>query len=393
MATTATQPATMPLMPSDEERLLRESVAGVASKFGPDYFIRISDTGEWPGELWDAFVEKGFVGVHIPEQFGGGGQGLSECAVIYEEASAAGCPLLFMVLTPGITGSVLTRHANDEQKQRWLAPLARGELRMAFAITEPNAGSNSQRIATNARRQGSKYILNGQKTYISAINHAGEVLVVAKTGADAKGRSQLSLFVVPTDAPGLSYQEIPTEITMTEKQFAVFFDDVEVDANRLLGEQDNGLRAVFDGLNPERILVASLAIGIGRYAERKAISYARERTVWDAPIGSHQAVAHPLAEGRIMLETARLMTQKAAALYDAGLPAGEASNMAKFTAAEAGIHCVDHAIQTHGGNGFAKEYQLAAYYFLARLLRVAPVSREVLLNNIAEHTLALPRSF
>ncbi|MHB8695043.1 MAG: acyl-CoA dehydrogenase family protein [Solirubrobacteraceae bacterium] len=393
MTTIANSAPSMPLVPTDEERMLRESVRGVVSKFGPDYFIRVSDSGEWPGELWDAFVEKGFVAVHIPERHGGGGQGLSECAVIYEESAAAGCPLLFMVLTPGITGSLLNRHATDEQQQRWLAPLARGELRMAFAITEPGAGSNSQKIATSARKEGPRWVLNGQKTYISAINHSAEVLVVAKTAEDERGRSKLSLFVVPTDAPGLSYQPIPTAVTMTEKQFTVFFDDVEVDETRLLSGEDEGFRVVFDGLNPERILVAALATGIGRYAERKAIEYARERAVWDTPIGAHQAIAHPLAEGHVMLEQARLMTQKAAALYDAGLPAGEASNMAKLTAAEAGIFCLDHAIQTHGGNGLALEYQLANYWFLARLLRIAPVSREMLLNQIAEHTLGLPRSY
>jgi alkylation response protein AidB-like acyl-CoA dehydrogenase len=243
MATAAVNDSgALPLVQTDEERLLRESVRGIASKFGPEYFIRVSDTGEWPGELWDAFVEKGFVGVHIPEQYGGGGQGLSECAVIYEESSAAGCALLFMVLTPGITGSILTRHCE----------------RGATSTVAHPAGAWRTRCA----------------------------------------RPHL---------PG----------------------------------------------GPNR-------------TARRGPDHARVRAADDPEGGG---------------------------AYDAGLLAGEASNMAKFMAAEAGIHAVDHAIQTHGGNGFAKEYQLAAYYFLARLLRVAPVSREVLLNNIAGHRLGLPRSF
>lgn len=391
MSTVAAMP-TLALVPSDEERLLRESVAGIAARFGPDYFLRISAAGDAPVELWDAFAAQGFVGVHIPAAYGGGGLGLREAAIVIEETAAAGCPLLFMVLTPGITGSILARHGTPEQRERWLRPIATGGLRMAFAITEADAGSNSQNLKTSARREGEQWVLSGQKAYISAVDHAEEILVVAKTAEDERGRARLSLFVVPVDAHGLSRQQIPTAVTMPERQFTLFFDDVVVDDDRLVGDVDRGLKVVFDGLNPERILVAALATGIARYAEAKAIAYAKERIVWGEPIGAHQAIAHPLAEGRIALEQARLMTAKAAALYDAGLPAGEASNIAKFAAAEAGIACLDHAIQTLGGNGLALEYQLASYWFLARLLRIAPVTREMLLNNIAEHTLGLPRS-
>jgi alkylation response protein AidB-like acyl-CoA dehydrogenase len=383
----------LPLVPSDEERLLRETVFGVAARFGPEYYARVCEHSEHPAELWAEFVEKGFVGVHIPEEYGGGGLGLHECSIVLEETAAAGCPLLFMVLTPGITGSVLMRHASEEQKQRWLRPIAGGELLMGFAMTEPNAGSNSQRIATRARRTDSGWAINGQKVFISGLDSADELLVVTRTSEDERGRSRLSLFVVPTDAPGLTKQVIPTAVSMPERQYTVFFDDVEVAEDRLIGKADGGLAAVFDGLNPERILVAALASGIGRYAEQRAVAYARQRAVWGEPIGAHQAIAHPLAENRVRLEQARLMTQKAARLYDAGLPAGEASNFAKLAAAEAGIACLDHAIQTHGGNGVALEFHLATYWFLARVLRIVPVSREMLLNNIAEHTLGLPRTF
>jgi alkylation response protein AidB-like acyl-CoA dehydrogenase len=200
----------------------------------------------------------------------------------------------------------------------------------------------------------------------------------------------LQLFMVPPDAPGLDRQPIETALQEPEKQFTLFFDQVRVDDDRLIR---GGLKAMFDGLNPERILAAAIGIGIARYALAKACAYARERVVWSSPIGAHQAIAHPLAEGKIKLEQARLMTEHAAGLYDVGAPAGEAANMAKLAATDAGVYCLDRAIQTHGGNGVALEYELTQYWFLARLLQIAPVSREMVLNYVAEHTLGLPKSY
>jgi alkylation response protein AidB-like acyl-CoA dehydrogenase len=369
--------------------MLRETVFSIATDFGPSYYRRVNSEGRSPTELWQALGEGGYLGVHLPEQYGGGGLGLQELAAVLEETAAAGCPLLRLLVSPGIVGTILARHGSEEQKQRWLPGIASAELRFSFALTEPDAGSNSHALSTVARRAGDGYLITGQKYYISGVDDCDQILVVARTGAPG----QLSLLIVDPDAPGLTRQPIETALEEPEKQFTLFFDDVEVGAERLIGDEGNGLRVAFDGLNPERILSAAISVGIARYALQKACAYARERTVWSAPIATHQAIAHPLAEGKVMLEQARLMMQRAAALYDARLPAGEASNMAKLAAADAGVFCLDRAIQTHGGNGVALEYELTQYWFLARLLQIAPVSREMVLNYVAEHTLGLPRSY
>lgn len=384
---------TLSLVPSDEERMLRETVFNIAAGFGPEYYKRVNDAGASPVELWDALGNAGFLGLHLPEEWGGGGQGLQELVAVLEETGAAGCPLLKLLVSPGIIGTILNRHGTDEQKERWLRGIASAKLKFSFGLTEPGAGTNSHNISTVARREGDRYIVNGQKYYISAVDECNELLLVTKTGTDAKGRGQLSLLMVDPKSPGLTMQPIETALEEPEKQFTLFFDNVEVPADRLIGEEGRGLVAAFDGLNPERILTAAVSIGIARYALEKASAYANSRNVWGKPIGTHQAIAHPLAEGKIKLEAAALMTRRAAALYDAGLPAGEASNMAKFLAAEAGVFCLDHAIQTHGGNGVAKEYNLTNYWFLARLLLIAPVSREMVLNFVSEHSLGLPRSY
>jgi alkylation response protein AidB-like acyl-CoA dehydrogenase len=267
---------------------------------------------------------------------------------------------------------------------------------MAFAITEAGAGSNTHRLRTTATREGGLYRLRGEKTYISGVDEARHVLVVARTGDEDDERAALSLFVVDTDAPGLSRTPIPMEVSIPEKQFTLYFDDVEVDAGRLLGTEHEGLRAVFSGLNPERITGAAICTGVGRYALERAAAYANERQVWEVPIGAHQGISHPLAAAKVDLELARLMMMKAAWLHDNGADrqaAGEAANMAKYAAAEAGLRCLDAAIQTHGGNGMASEYGLADLWGLLRLLRIAPVSREMILNFVAQHSLGLPRSY
>jgi alkylation response protein AidB-like acyl-CoA dehydrogenase len=264
---------------------------------------------------------------------------------------------------------------------------------VAFAITEPGAGSNSHKLATAARPDNGKYVLRGEKTYISGVEEADAILVVARMRMD-DGQLGLPLpLLVDADAPGLERQQIPMAFNAPDKQWTLFFDDVEVPADRLIGGETGGLGALFDGLNPERIMGASLSLGSGRRALELASAYARERDVWGQPIGAHQGISHPLAEGKIELELAKLMTQKAAALYDAGAKAGEASNMAKYAAAEAALKCVDRAIQTHGGNGFALEYGVAELYWSVRVARTAPVSREMILNYVAEHSLGLPKSY
>jgi alkylation response protein AidB-like acyl-CoA dehydrogenase len=332
--------------------------------------------------------------VHLPEEYGGGGAGIAELTIVCEEAAAQGCPLLLILVSAAICAELLARFGTPEQKEVWLRGLA-ADKKMAFAITEPDAGSNSHKLSTTATRDGDVYRLNGTKTYISGVDECDQLLVVTRTGVDEQsGRGLLSLFIVDRDAPGLTRTVIPVEISSPEKQFTLFFDDVEVPVDRRLGDEGDGLRLVFYGLNPERITGAAIGTGLGRYALEKASQYARDRQVWDVPIGSHQGVSHPLAVAKVELELARLMTQKAAWAHDADAPgAGEAANMAKYASAEAGLACLDAAIQTHGGNGMASEYGLADMWGMARLLRIAPVSREMILNFVAHHSLSLPRSY
>jgi alkylation response protein AidB-like acyl-CoA dehydrogenase len=381
------------ILTDTEEAELRKSVHGIVAEFGNDYFTHCSETLEHPTALWNALAAGGFVGVNLPEEYGGGGMGLSALNVVAEEAAAAGCPQIMLMISPGIVGSLLARHATHEQKQQWLAPMAAGTAKIAFAITEPDAGSNSHRLATTAHRDGDKYFISGQKTYITAADQADALLVVTRTGTDAQGRAQLSLFLVDRDTPGIEMHRIPMTFEITDKSFTVFFDDVAVPADRLVGGEGNGLRVAFDGMNPERVIIAAICNGVSRYALDKAVRYACERRVWQVPIGAHQGLAHPLAEAKIGLEAARLMTRHAAAGYDAGTDAGEQSNMAKFLSADAAIRCLDQAIEVYGGAGFTREVALANMYEFVRLFKTVPISREMILNHVAQHSLGLPRSY
>jgi alkylation response protein AidB-like acyl-CoA dehydrogenase len=375
---------------SPEHEMIRAAVRDLAAPYGHGYFAEQVRTGRKTRELWQTIADHGFLSVHLPEAYGGGGGGISELTIVCEELAAQGCPLLLLVVTAAICAELIARYGTSAQKERWLPALGSGE-KMAFAITEPDAGSNTHRLATTATRDGDTYRLRGTKTYISGVDEAEAILVVARTAPDG-----LSMFVVDRDAAGLSATLIPVEIAAPEKQFQLFFDDVRVPADRLLGIEHEGLRQVFSGLNPERITSAAICTGIGRYALARAAEYARERVVWDVPIGRHQGIAHPLATAKVEVELARLMTAKAAWLHDHDADpaaAGEAANMAKYAAAEAGLHCLDAAIQTHGGNGMASEYGLADLWGLLRLLRIAPVSREMVLNFVAQQSLGLPKSY
>jgi alkylation response protein AidB-like acyl-CoA dehydrogenase len=387
-----------------EQQALRKTVAEIAGRFGGAYYAARAQAREPCTELWQALGEAGFIGVNLPEEYGGGGGGLTELAIVCEETSAQGCPLTLLLVSSGVSAEVIARYGREEQKQRWLPGIAAGTSKMVFAITEPDAGSNTHKLSTTARLDGDGWVLRGTKYYISGINEAENVLVVARTGRDgatgegaedsrATGRGRLSLFVVPTDAPGLVASPLPVDVMLPERQFTLHFDDVRVSADALVGAEGDGLRQVFHGLNPERITGAANGVGIARYALARAAEYARTRTVWEQPLGSHQGVAHPLAQAAIETELAALMTHKAAWQHDHGIAAGEASNMAKYAAAEAAIAAVDQAIQTHGGNGVSAACGLIPLWGVARLLRIAPVNREMVLNYVAQHTLGLPRSY
>ncbi len=379
---------------SPEHKAIRESVAGIAKRYGPEYFLERGRTGGGIEELWNDLGAAGLLGLHLPEDCGGGGAGMAEAVVVVEELAAQGIPLLIWVISPAICGSILARHASEEMKRRWLPSIADGTKKMAFGLTEPDAGSNSHNIKTTAKRADTGWRISGSKYYISAVDQSDAILLVTRDADHSTAEhNRLSMFVVPTDSPGLSFAPIDTSIVSPDKQFTVFLDDVTVCDDALIGVAGNGLRQVFDGLNPERILVGALSSGIGRYAIGKAVDYAQHRNIWSTPIGAHQGISHPLAECHIAVELGRLATLRSAELFDAGEPAGEAANVAKYAASEAALKALDQAIQTHGGNGLSHEYGLSELWFVTRLMRTAPVSREMVLNFIAQTSLGLPRSY
>jgi alkylation response protein AidB-like acyl-CoA dehydrogenase len=379
-----------------EQLALREAVAQLGAAYGYEYMVGKARSGGDMAELYAEAGKLGYLGVNLPTEYGGGGGGMYELAIVEEELGTAGCGLLMMVVSPAICGTVIAKYGTDSQKDRWLPGLADGSEIMAFAIAESDAGSNSHRITTTARRDGDDWVLSGAKTYISGVDVAQNVLVVARTEDSATGALKPVLFVVPTDSTGLEYTKIEMDMISADHQFTVFIDDVRLPSDALVGSEDAAIDQLFAGLNPERIMASSFAIGMARYALNIAVNYAKERVVWrDKPIGSHQGVAHPLAQAHIEVQLAKLMMQKAATLYDQGdhMGAGEAANMAKYAAGEAGTRAVDQAVQTLGGNGLASEYGLGALIAASKLSRIAPVSREMILNFIAQHSLDLPKSY
>jgi alkylation response protein AidB-like acyl-CoA dehydrogenase len=373
---------------STEHRDLRDAIGSVTDKYGSAYYAERAAAYEPTTELWQELGRQGFIGINLPEEYGGGGAGMTELAIVCEETAAHGCPLLLLLVSSAISGELLSRYGTAQQRSDWLPRMASGETKVVFAITEPDAGSNTRKISTSAVRCGEEYVLTGTKYYISGVDEAEALIVVARTAPE-----KLSLFLVPTDAPGLVKHRLPVGISVPEKQFTLHFDDVRVPASNLIGTEHEGFRQVFDGLNPERITGAAVCVGVGRHAVEQAADYARTRAVWGPSIGSYQSISHPLAKAKIEVDLAAMMTAKAAWLYDNGEEAGEASNIAKYAAAEAAVAAVDHAIQVHGGNGISAEYGLLPQWGLARLLQIAPVSREMILNYVAQHSLRLPRSY
>jgi alkylation response protein AidB-like acyl-CoA dehydrogenase len=317
---------------SDEHRALRAAVAGIAAKFGPRYYAERAAARRPCAELWQALGDAGFIGVNIGEAYGGGGGGLTELALVCEEIAAAGTPLLLLLVSAAISAEMISEFGTGEQRETWLPGLASGAAKVVFAITEPDAGSNTLRISTTASKEkgagevGGDWLLTGTKYYISGVDEAQALLVVARTGQDERG-GRLSLFIVPTDAAGLERHLLPVDLLLPERQFTLHFDGVRVGPGALVGEEGEGFRQVFHGLNPERITGAALGVGIARHALGAAARYAGERKVWAEPIGTHQGVSHPLAKAKIETELAALMIRQAAWQHDHGQPAGESSNI------------------------------------------------------------------
>jgi alkylation response protein AidB-like acyl-CoA dehydrogenase len=381
---------------TSEQEQLRDAVRALGKRYGHEYFVNKAKAGTHSDELWDEAAKLGYLGVSVPEEYGGGGGGITELSIVCEELAAAGCPLLLLVVSPAIVATILAKHGTPAQRDAFLPGIAAGTLKVCFAITEPDAGSNFHRLSTVARRDGTEFVLTGRKVFISGVDESQFVLIVARMEDERTGKLKPALFLVPTDAPDLERRKLEMEIVSPENQFLLFFDDLRLPADSLVGEDaDAGLPALFAGLNPERITVAAMGCGTARYALDRASSYAATRSVWGRPIGAHQGVAHPLAHAHIQVELARLMVAKAAALYDAGrdLEAGVAANMAKYASSEASALAVDSAIQAHGGNGMTTEYGVATLLGGVRAGRIAPVSREMILSFVAQHLLGQDKSY
>lgn len=365
---------------------LRESVRRTCRDFGHEYYVRASDAGDNARDLWRALGGVGALGAGISADYGGAGAGVEALAAVAESIAGAGLPLMLIALSPAVCATMIDGFGSPAQKAEWLPGLADGSRVLGFAITEPDAGSNTHNIRMRARRDGGSWVLSGQKYYVSHVDNADALLTVARA------EDGLKVFVVPTGAPGLTRQPIAVEILSPERQYSVFYDDVRLDSSAVVGP-DAGMAVLYAGLNPERIVSAALLNGIARYAIDIAAAYARERTVWSVPIGAHQAVSHPLARAETALTASRLLTESAARAFDRGESGGVEAAMAKLTASEAASAALDAAMQTLGGNGMSREYGLATLHGLVRLFRIAPVSSEMLLNHVAHKRLSLPRSY
>ena len=376
-----------------EQSARRDAVAALGAKYGHRYYVEKAKSGAHTTELWSDAGRHGYLGVSVPASYGGGGGGITELAIVCEELAASGCGLLLLVVSPAIVATIVAKHGTDEQRKQLLPGFADGSLKVVFAITEPEAGSNFHKLGTVAHRDGGDWVISGRKCFISGVDEAPFVLVVART--EVSGRLSPALFMVPTDAAGLTKTKIDMEITSPENQWMLYLDEVRVPADALIGDENAGLPALFTGLNPERITVAAMGVGMGRYALAQAARYTKTRSVWGRTIGSHQGVAHPLAHAQIQVELAKQMVYRAAALYDAGrdIEAGVAANMAKYASSEAAILALDTAIQAHGGNGMTTDYGVATLLGAARAARIAPVSREMILNFVAQHVLDQERSY
>lgn len=379
--------------PAQQE--LRKAVSDTARRYGLGYYVEKAKAGEDTVEVWEEASKAGFLGVSIPTEYGGSGGGIYELQIVSEEFAAAGCPLLFLPVSAAICATVLTRSGTDEQRHQWLPGFADGSARMTFAVTDPSGGCNLQRIAMTARRESGGWVLSGQKSLVSAVDLCDAMLVVAKVENEVSGRSRFALFIVPTDVPGLTCERVPMALLAATGQFDITFDEVRLPDDALLGGDMTALKALFtSGLNPERITFGAWSAGLGRCGIELATRYANERRVWNTTLGGHQGLAHPLAAAAIDLELARSCVQKAAWLYDNGEDlTGEVANMAKYAAAEASIKAIDAAVQIHGGHGMTERSGVGILYSMVRVAHLAPVSREMLLNFVAQHTLGLEKSY
>jgi acyl-CoA dehydrogenase len=383
---------------SDDHQRLRDGARALCAQFGNAYWREHDANHEFPAEFYDALAADGWIGVAIPEEYGGGGQGITEASIVLEEIAASGagmngCSAVHL----SIFGmNPIVRHGSEELKAKYLPEVAAGRLHVAFGVTEPNSGSDTTSITTRAVRDGDRYIVNGRKVWTTKATLCDKVLLLVRTTplADVKKRTDgMTLLFADLQVPQVHISPIPKAGRNAVVSCETVYEDLVVPVSHRVGEEGRGFEYLLDGLNPERILIASEALGLGRVALARAVQYAKERVVFGRPIGKNQGIAFPLADAHAKLAAAELMIRHASWRYDSGMPSGEDANLAKYLAAEAAFFAADRAMQTHGGFGYATEYDVERFWKEARLMKIAPIAQEMILNYVAEHVLGLPRSY
>ena len=383
---------------TEEHQLIRDAIKKICQDYPDDYWLKCDNEHTFPWDFYNTLAEAGWIGIAIPEAYGGSGRGITEASIVLEEVAASGAA---MNGCSGIHLSIFGMHpvvkyGSDVMKQKYLPRVANGDLHVAFGVTEPDAGTDTSSIKTAARIEGDQYVVRGRKVWTTKALDSERVLLLERTQARDKVEKRtdgLTLLLAELQRPEVSISPIDKVGRNAVATCEVVYDDLPVSIEDRVGEEGKGFRYILDGLNAERILVASEALGIGRAAMRRAVDYANERVVFGRPIGRNQGVAFPLGEAQMRLDAAELMIRKASWLIDNGQPCAAEANMAKWLAADAAFQAADQAMQTHGGFGYAKEFHVERYWREARLMRIAPISQEMILNYVTEHVLELPRSY
>ena len=383
---------------TEEHQLIRDAIQRICQDFPDEYWAKCDEEHLFPWDFYRALAEGGWIGIAIPEDYGGGGKGITEASIILEEVAASGAAMNgCSAIHLSIFGMhPVVKYGSEEMKQKYLPQVAEGNLHVAFGVTEPDAGTDTTSITTTATRDGDYYLVKGRKVWTTKALDSQRVLLLTRTQSKDKvsRRSDgLTLLLAELQRPEVNISPIPKVGRNAIATCEVVYDNLPVHITDRVGEEGKGFRHILDGLNAERVLVASEALGIGRAALNRAVNYANERVVFNRPIGQNQGVSFPLGEARMRLDAAELMIRKASWLIDQGLPCGAEANMAKWLAADACFQAADQAIQTHGGFGYAKEFHVERYWREARLMRIAPISQEMVLNYVTEHVLDLPRSY
>jgi len=383
---------------TDQQQQIKDSIVKLCENFGPDYWLQRDNEGGYPEEFYQAMAKDGWLGIAMPEEYGGAGLGITEAAIMLQAIAQSGAALSgASAIHINVFGPhPIVVHGTPEQKQRWLVPLIKGEEKACFGVTEPDAGLNTAAIKTRAVWDGNKYVVNGRKMWTTTAQEAKKILLLARTTPreECKRRMDgISLFYTDLNRDHVEIREIAKMGRKAVDTNALFIDNLPVPKEDLIGEEGKGFYYLLDGLNPERILIAAEAIGIGRVALDRAARYARERVVFDRPIGQNQGIQHPLAEAWAKLAAVEALMFKAAWLYDTGQPCGAEANAAKYLAGEFGFEACERAVLTHGGMGYAKEFHVERYMREIMIARIAPISRELVLSYLAERVLDLPKSY